>query len=133
MQPNTITLAVDLLNTGSTTDQIFTRQEQYLNRSVYIGPTHSVSLKDTLTFYRSPIKPSGNFPGVAKVSAKFSTDYAIPGVDGATTLIAPQIFEVSCSTPVGVTEAQQMIARQRGVALWDMDTIVGALMALQSI
>ena len=87
MQPNTITLAVDLLNTGATTDQIFTRQEEYLNRSVYISPTHSVSAKDTLSLYRTPIKPSGNFPGVAKVSAKFSTDYSIPGVDTETTLV----------------------------------------------
>lgn len=133
MQPNTITLAVDLLNTGVTTDETFTRQEEYLNRSVYIGTDHSVSLKDTLSFYRSPIKPSGNFPGVAKTSIKFSTDKVIAGVDSTTTLVAPIIFEISASVPVGVSSADQMIARQRAIALLDMDAIAGALMSLQSV
>jgi hypothetical protein len=128
MQDNVITLAVDELNTGSTTNHVFDRFEEFSNRAVYIGENHALTAKDTLSLYRTFPKASGNFPGVAKSSFKFSKDYAITGVDGVASLTSPVIVEVSFSVPVGVAEADQLIMRQRAIALLDDDTIMGALM-----
>jgi len=128
MLDNTITLAVDELNTDSTTNHVFDRFEEYSNRSVYIGANHALTARDTLSFYRSFPKASGNFKGVAKTSFKFTQDLVVDGVDGIAQLTSPIITEVSFSVPVGVTAAEQMIARQRNIALLDDDTLMVALM-----
>lgn len=123
MLPNEITLAVDELNNGTSVDEGLTRFEENLNRSIYISATHSVESKDTLTFYRTPPKPNGNFKGVAKTAFKFSRDTVVTGVD-STSVTAPIIVEVSFSIPVGVTDADKLICRQRALALLDLDTVM---------
>lgn len=128
MQSNTITLAVDLLNNDSTTDYDFTRFEEYQNRSVYIGEDHQLTSRDTLSLYRTFPKSAGNFKGMSKCAMKFSQDIEVTGVDGLAALVAPIILEVSASIPVGATLAQQLVARQRAIALLDDDTIMVALM-----
>jgi hypothetical protein len=70
----------------------------------------------------------GNFKGTAKSAMKFSKDYAVEGVDGIASLTSPLIFEVSCSVPVGIVVADQMISRQRAIALLDGDTLMVKLM-----
>lgn len=126
MQPNELTLAVDLENTAVTTNKTYTRFEEYLNRAMYIGEGHSLSARNTLSFYRTMPRISGNFRGTAKTAVKFSRDLSLLGVDG-TTVVAPQILEVSFSNPVGVTPAQSLEFRQYGVALLDRDDIMAAL------
>jgi len=133
MQPNTITLAVDTANTGTTTDQEYNRYEEKINSSTYIGPGHSLGNRNLLQLYRTPPKRNGNFPGAAKASAKFTIDRQVSGVDTATTLVAPQILEISISSPVGVSSADHLEFRQHGVALLDYDTIVSALYELLSV
>lgn len=134
MQPNEITLAVDEDNSGSgTTNHVYTRFEEYLNRAVYISGSHALSARDTLSLYRTLPKPSGNFKGVAKCALKFSQDILVDGVDGVSQLTSPIIVEVSMSVPVGATAAQCLIARQRAVTLLDNDTIMVALMEQQMI
>jgi len=128
MQSNTITLAVDVLNNDSTVDYDFTRFEEYQNRSVYIGEDHQLTSRDTLSLYRTFPKSVGNFKGMSKCAAKFSQDIEVTGVDGLAALVAPLILEVSASIPVGATLAQQLVARQRAIALLDDDTIMVALM-----
>jgi len=128
MLDNTITLAVDELNTDSTTNHVFDRFEEFSNRSVYIGENHALTARDTLSFYRSFPKASGNFKGVAKTAFKFTQDLVVDGVDGVASLTSPIICEVSFSVPVGVTAAEQMIARQRAIALLDDDDLMVALM-----
>jgi hypothetical protein len=128
MLDNVLTLAVDELNTDSTTDHVFNRFEEYQNRSVYTGANHQLTARDTLTFYRTFPKASGNFKGTAKMSFKFSTDKLVDGVDGVASLTSPIITEVSFSVPVGVSVADQMIARQRPIALLDNDTVMVLLM-----
>jgi hypothetical protein len=128
MQANSITLAVDEENTGSTTNHVYTRFDEYQNRTVYTEADHQLTLRDTLSFYRTFPKPSGNFKGTAKTTLKFSKDYAVDGVDGVASLIAPLIAEVSFSVPVGVTAAAQMIGRQRCISILDDDTVMVALM-----
>lgn len=126
MQPNTITLAVDTENLGVTTNEVYTRFEEYLNRSVYIGSGHSLSSRNTLSFYRTNPKIAGNFRGTAKSAVKFSQDTSVPGVNDSP-LTAPLIIEVSVSVPVGITPAKTLVARQRALALLDRDDIMAHL------
>lgn len=128
MQPNVITLGVDEQNDGvGPVNHVFTRFEEYQNRSVYIGATHSMSAKDTLSLYRTLPKVSGPFRGTAKSSFKFSQDVVVDGVDGVSQITAPIITEVSFSVPVGATPAQVMIARQRALSLLDQDATIAPL------
>lgn len=123
MLPNTITLAVDELNNETPVDETLTRFEENLNRSTYVGDSHSVEAKDTLNFYRTVPKPNGNFKGVAKTAFKFSRDTVVTGVD-STSVSAPIIVEVSFSIPVGVTDADKLLARQRALAMLDLDSVM---------
>lgn len=126
MQPNTITVAVDYLNNASTTNEVYTRFEENLNRSQYIGAAHSLSAKDTCTLYRTSPKIAGNFKGVSKTAFKFSKDVVVTGVDGENVSSAV-IVEVSFSIPVGLTAAQTMVIRQRALALLDLDAVMAPL------
>lgn len=127
MQPNVIELDVDVANNETTEQQDYTRYEENLNRSTYIGANHTMQAKNTLSLYRTFPKQSGNFKGVAKSSAKFSVDMVVPGVDGVSQLTAPMIWELSASIPVGVADADVLEARQRVIALADLDAIMNAL------
>lgn len=127
MLDNTLTLGVDVANNATIVDRPYRRYEENLNRSVYVGPNHTLTTKDTLTFYRTSPKPSGNFRGTAKTSFKFSQDQSVLAVDGISQLTAPAIVEVNFSLPVGVTPAQVLELRQRVIALLDSDNIMNNL------
>lgn len=129
MQPNEITLSVDEENDGvGPVNHVFTRFDEYQNRAVYVSSTHTPATKDTLSLYRTLPKSSGNFRGTTKSASKFAQDIVVTGVDGVSQLTAPIIVEVSLSLPVGATPAQAKIARQRAVALLDLDSIMSPLM-----
>lgn len=133
-QPDVITLAVDTLNNGTTNDEDYSRFDTgSANRVVYIGENHSMTTKDTLTLYRTFPKVSGNFRGTAKTAVKFSQDKVVTGVDGVAQLTSPIIVEVSFSIPVGVTEADMLIARQKAIALLDLDTVMDELNGRQMV
>lgn len=128
MQPNEVTLSVDEQNDGvGPVNHVFTRFEEYQNRSVYIGANHTIEAKDTLGFYRTQPKPSGNFKGVAKSAFKFSKDVTVVGADGLSQLSAPIIVDISFSIPVGATHADILIARQRALSLLDLDSVMTPL------
>lgn len=128
MQPNVITLSVDEQNDGvGPVNHVFTRFDEYQNRSVYTSATHSMALKDTMSLYRTMPKASGNFRGVMKSAIKFSQDILVTGVDGVSQLSAPIIVDISFSIPVGATPAQTMIARQRALSALDFDTVMAPL------
>lgn len=126
MQPNTITLAVDTANSGSTTNRVYSRLEELVNRSTYGGPNHSFSTVDTLQFYRTLPTRSGSFFGAAKTAVKFTKNVTVNLADG-TEGIFPLIGEVSFSVPVGATAAQVLELRQTLLALLDRDDIMGPL------
>jgi hypothetical protein len=128
MQPGTITLQVDELNNDTDVPCLFRQYDKYANRSIYIGPSHELTLQDKFTLYRTFQKVSGNFRGTAKSAFKFSTDYLVSGVDGIADLTAPMIIEVSFSVPVGIAVADQLIGRQRAIALLDDDAVMVPLM-----
>lgn len=127
MLDNTVTLPVDLLNSGVTTNQVYTRHEEFANRSKYISPAHSLGLRDTLDMYRTFPNKTKTFNGVAKSGFKFTTDIEVPGADSTTSVVAPEIAEVSFSLPVGFTTVQLLILRQRIIALLDNDSIMNRL------
>jgi hypothetical protein len=127
MQPNQITLAVDTENTGVTTDKVYLRFEETLNRSTYVSDTHTYAEKDTVTLYRTLPKQNGNFKGVLKSSLKVTEDFSVPGVDSSTTLTSPVILSVSFSVPIGVTSADLLRLRQTVIALLDQDTLMNPL------
>lgn len=127
MLDNTITLPVDELENDTLVNQDYTRYDEYNNRTIYVGTGHTLAQRDTMTVSRTFPKPSGNHPGVAKSSLKFTQDISIPGVDTTTTLVAPDIGEVNFSLPVGTTPAQAMMLRQRIVAALNSQTFIVAL------
>lgn len=133
MQAASITLAVDELNNANDVNHVYTRFDEYQNRSVYNHSSHSLEARDTMTFYRTFAKPSGNFKGMAKSAIKFSQDLSVTGVDGLAALVSPLIAEVSFSIPVGVAVAAQLLMRQRLIAVLDDDTVMVALNNIQSI
>lgn len=133
MQPNTITLPVDAANDANLADQIFTRFDEFSNRSLYIGPAHLPEARYTLGLYRSPIKANGNFRGVKKTSFKLTKDISVLGVDGVSSLTSPIIVETSFSFPVGVLAADVLELRQVDLALIDYDTIMDDLNIVQMI
>lgn len=132
MLPNTITLAVDLLNNGTTSDEVFTRMEELVNRSTYRGPNHSSASRNTKQFYRTLPKRSGNSLGAAKVAVKFTTDKVVAGVDG-NNVVAPLIADLGFSIPVGATTADLKALRQRIIASLDQDAVWDLIMAYQEI
>lgn len=133
MQPNTLTLAVDVLNNGTPVNSTFTRFEEFQNRSVYVESTHSMAQRSTLSLYRTFPKQSGNFRGVSKSSIKFSRDFTVTGVDGSSTIMSPFIAEVSFSIPLGVTDAEILEMRQRIITLLDTDNIMTPLNSMLMI
>lgn len=126
MQPDVITLAVDVANNATLVNQVYDRFDYFQNRSIYIGPNHSVASPNTLTLYRTAPKQSGNFKGMAKVAAKFSEAQSVEAVDG-TDHSVPYIFEISEAIPVGTSAAKRKELRQRAIALLDNDAIMDDL------
>lgn len=127
MQPNVVTLSVDVDNDGGTTaavERIFTRFNEFSNRSEYISSLHSVAARDKLGFYRTFPKASGNFRGTAKMAAKFTKDILVPGVDATTSVTCPAIGEISFSFPVGMTNAEMREFRMHFVALLRDDAVM---------
>lgn len=126
MQPDSITLAVDVANNATLVNQVFDRFDYFQNRSVYIGPNHTVATPNTLTFYRTLPKQTGNFKGMAKVAAKFSEAQIVEGVDGTDNSV-PYILEISEAIPVGTTAVKRVELRQRAIALLDNDAVMNDL------
>lgn len=128
MQPDEIELTVDALNTGANqVTKTYSRYEEFQNRTVYMGETHTLAKRDLLGLYRTANKPSGNFKGTAKTAVKFTEDIIVDGVDGIAQLTAPIIVEVSFSIPVGATAADVLRLRQTAIALVDSDDVMDPL------
>lgn len=72
----------------------------------YVGPAHTFSAPDQLVLKRVAPKPTSNFAGVSRVSAKFSRQVTL--ADSST---AVAIVEVVTSLPVGMAEADVDLIR----------------------
>lgn len=128
MLAETYELPVDVLNNGTTEDQTLKRDDYVTNRSTYVfEDSHDREARDQVQFYRTYGKRSGNSRGSDKCAIKITTDISVDNADGSGQIILPLIGEVSFSIPLGTTDAQTLVLRQRLVALLDEDSIAGAL------
>lgn len=132
MLNDVITLPVDTLNNGVTTDLDYIRFDEYQNRTVYISENHTPAMRDLLTFNRTFPKQIGTFFGTRKTAAKFTCDNVVATNDGGT-VISPAIVEISSSLPIGLTDAQLTEVRQRVIALIDQDLLMNKFQGLQII
>jgi len=123
MQPDTITIACDVLNNGTTENHVFTRYREEGLKSTYIGPNHSPMAFDMLSLTANTPKPSGNFPGTQKSTFKRSKQFTVVGVNGEN-VVLPAIVEVSFSIPSGVSVADQLVLRQEVLNLLDQDALM---------
>lgn len=128
MQSNTITLAVDTANTGTTANQSYNRYAEKENSSSYISATHTLVLRDMIEFGRTFPTQSGNYRGVLRPSIKLTEDVEVTGVDSTTTVVQPLIANLSFSIPVGTSAAATLELRQRLLALLDDDAVMAPLL-----
>jgi hypothetical protein len=128
MQANTLTLAVDTANNGTTTDQVYTRFREVENKSVYNGPDGSVSNRQELAFLRKDPKRSGNSQGVSSAEVRLTEEVSVAGVEDSSTVSHLLTGSVSFRIPVGVSSADLLEFRQKIIAVLDDDVIAGALM-----
>lgn len=126
MQPNTLTLAVDVGNTGSTSNAVLTRHEENVGKSVYITSDHTLVSRDQLALLRTPNKRNGAFYGSAKSAIRWTKDIQVAQADGTNT-IAPLIGEISFSIPVGTPASAVLLLRQRLLAVLDRDDVMDPL------
>lgn len=118
MLTSQITLPVDILNNGTTTDKVYTRYAEFTDRSVYNGPGHTLTNRDTLGFYRTQPKPNNVDYGVAKSAIKLTEDVEVMNRAGAN-VKKPLIGDILFSIPVGATAAQTLEFRQKLLAVID--------------
>lgn len=118
MLPNTITLPVDVLNNGTTVDNVYMRYREEAEKSLYYGPNHTLTARNILQFYRTPNKRVGNSFGTARTAQKFTQDILVDAPDG-TEVSQAAILECNSSFPAGTTLAKALELRQRMVALID--------------
>lgn len=119
MLDNSITLPVDVLNNGTPVNRVYTRLSEFTDRSVYKGPSHTLVKRDTMGFYRTPVKANGADNGVAKSAIKLTNDITVAGKLASTDVVKPMIATCEFSIPVGATAAQTLEFRQRLIAAID--------------
>jgi hypothetical protein len=68
----------------------------------YVGPAHSLTVKDDLRVARVAAKPTSVFSGVARQSFKLTRTQTLTG---ALTTVGDSISEMSFSVPVGTPTA----------------------------
>lgn len=118
MLDNQITLPVDMLKNGTLTNRVYSRYSEFTDRSLYSGPNHTLTNRETLGFYRTQPKPNNVDYGVAKSAIKLTKDSDVTNRAGAT-IKKPFIGDVLFSIPVGATAAQTLSFRQELIAVID--------------
>lgn len=111
--PNEVTLSVDVDGDGLTpVDELFENARRQDYKGEYIGENHTSLMRDTMTTYYTPPKPTSAFYGVDKAAIKFSMDVDVPTPTGVNTR-SPVIFQLSGSVPVGASDADKVHVVQR--------------------
>jgi len=80
----------------------FTGDSYSSNAVSYVGPAHTLSLKDDIRLGRVAPKPTSVFSGVGRTAAKLSRTLTLTG---ALTPTGDAILEISVSVPVGAASA----------------------------
>lgn len=126
MLPNSITLAVDEANNSTSVNHVMSRAEEGVNKSVYYDADHTVAARNNMSIIRQFPKQSGNFYGTLKTTVKFTKDISVDGVNGETIKV-PLIAQADFSFPVGTTNAQATLFRQKLIAMLDDDSVMDLL------
>jgi hypothetical protein len=127
MLDNTITIDVNEDNDDGTTpavEVVYSRFTEAENRSEYISADHTALNRDKLGFYRTFPKANGKYRGSEKTSMKITEDFDVPSTEVDVDITAPQIGEISFSSPVGLTSDQKKAFRMRFVALLSDDELM---------
>jgi hypothetical protein len=109
MQPNTIAYTYDHDNDGGSTAAVavtLTRHAEELHKSTYRTADHSPTNPDTMSFFRTLPKRSGDFLGVERVAVKRTRTETVESAAGLETKAASNI-EVAINLPVGLTVAEK--------------------------
>jgi hypothetical protein len=72
------------------------------NAAAYVGPAHTLTVKDDLRISRVAAKPTTVFSGVVRWAAKLSRTHTLTGALSTT---GDSITEISHSIPVGASTA----------------------------
>lgn len=126
MLENSYTLQVDVANNGTLVPQVVNRHDATAGYSTYIGEDHSLSQRDIIQFYRSPVA-KGLDGGRAKSKFKITEDLEVIPCSGTCSVLTPMIGEVSFSLPILATDAQILELRQRMIAVLDNDALMSKL------
>lgn len=132
MLPNTIAHTYDHDNDGGTTAVIavtLTRHAEELNSSTYRTASHVEDAPDTVKFYRTPAKKSGDYMGSQKVSVKRTKTQTVLSAAGLN-VKAPFIGELSFSVPVGVTNAEKLARYMEWVGFLSSNEGKAAMLSL---
>lgn len=135
MQPNTIAYTFDHDNDGGTTPAVavtLTRHSEELNRTIYRTGSHTESVPDLFTFYRTPAKRSGSFMGTQKVSVKRTRSRTVSNAEGLDTVV-PQVDELSFSIPIGVAEADKIASLMEWIGVLSSSEGKAAMLQLLSV
>lgn len=68
----------------------------------YVGPSHTLSVKDDTRLSRTLPKPTATFSGVGRTSAKMTRTHTLTG---ALTPTWDAILDIQCTIPVGMASA----------------------------
>jgi len=124
MLPDSITLSIDEDNDGANpVSHVLSRAEESANKSTYNDAAHTVASRKQCSFLRTFPKQAGNFYGTLRTSVKFTDDITVVGVNGENIKV-PIIAEAAFSFPVGTTNAQATLMRQKLVSICDYDTVM---------
>lgn len=88
--------------TLSVNSKTFTGDSFGVNAVGYVGPAHTVSIKDDILMKRTAPKPTPTFSGVGRTSSKLTRTHTLTG---ALTPSGDAICEISVSIPVGTASA----------------------------
>jgi len=133
MQLNTIVLQVDELDDAVLVPTTYTRFEEIQNRTTYLELDNHSSMKPRkLQLYRSPLSSPGLSFGKQKSAVKFTDGFDVLNKEGAT-VVENALVNISFSLPVGLSDAQRTLVRERVVAMINDDTVMDSLIKLGEI
>jgi hypothetical protein len=132
-QPNEIALIVDPLNNGTTETQTYSNQSRAEGSSLYRLVGSDLKNRDELRFAATLPKRSGNFPGVLRTEVRLTQSVEVEGVETSTTVSGTATLSLQASIPLGMTEADVKLLRQRMIALLDEDSVVSDLMQIGEV
>lgn len=86
----------------SVNTKTYTADSYQKDSVVYVGPLHTVTIKDTMKLARTAPKPTAVFSGVGRAQAKLTRTLALTGT---LTSSGDFILDVNAQVPVGFTAA----------------------------